>query len=323
MDATSTDTVRTTLLDVLGYVGVALALAGTAIALGDAGLGAQTVAGLVATLALLGSGWLIGAEGATVAQHRMRGIFWFVALQTWSQVVSVLLGPEGADLSGRMLAVVGGLLLAALAIPLWWIERRSLQLIGAFSAVLSVVMGLFYAEEDLFGQAIPHLTWSAAAAAVLGAGMLWLGAAERIHPRRTAMVLGSLTFIIGVLFATLNIVQAAMSGGRFPDLPFVAVLLASVVVLFAGERTGVVAVFGIGVVGMIGAVVVLVGQHATSETDGVLILVLGLVLLAATIFVINGGWRPPAAPAVPPAPMDEPGPPAPPVAPTPPAAPTD
>ena len=319
MEATRTALVRITLIDVLGYVGVALALAGTAIALEEASIGAQSAAGMVTTVALLAAGWVVGGEGASDPQHRMRGIFWFLALQSWSQVVTVLLGPEGADMQGRTLVLVSGLLLAALAIPLWWIERRSLQLIGAFVAVITVAGALLYSEDELFGQPIPDITWSAVAVAVIGAAMLWLGARALLRPQRTAMVLGSLALILGVLFATLDFLDAAMSGGELSDLSALAVLLASVLVLFAGERAAIVAVFGIGVIGILGAVLALVAQHAVSETDGIVVLVLGLVLLGATIVVVKSAWgggsaATPAEP-VPPAPPEVPAAPTPPEAP--------
>ncbi len=302
MQEMSTNGVRATLLDLLGYGGVALALVGTGIALEGAGLTTQTIAGAAVTIVLLGAGWMVGGSGAADAQRRMRGIFWFVALQTWLQVISVLLGPDGADLRGRSLVVASGLLLAVLALPLWFIERRSLQLIGAFVAVLTVANALVYSEADVLGTTIPDITWPAVVTAALGAALLLLGMWGAMQPRRTAMVLGSLAFIVGVTFATVDVVAMALSGGDVSDVTAIAALVTSVLVLFAGERAGIVAVFGIGVIGMIGAVSALVAKHVEGEVGGVVVLVIGVVLLGATIAVVRGNT--PATPAMPEAPSE-------------------
>jgi hypothetical protein len=185
-------------------------------------------------------------------------------------------------------------------------ERRSLQLIGAYITVLTAFLALFYAEDQVFGQAIPDVTWSAVVATVLGAATVWFGSRAVLMPRRTAMVLGSLTFILGAMFATLDIVETAMSGGELSDLPAIAVLVTSVLVLFMGERTEVVAVFGIGVVGTIGAVLSLVAQHATSESDGLIVLIVGLLLIGATIAVLKGGRSDAAPPPMPVPPPEAP-----------------
>jgi uncharacterized membrane protein HdeD (DUF308 family) len=307
MDLPSSPHVRTTLLDVMGYAGVALAITGVGIALGDADVAVQTVAGLLTTVVTLALGWLVARQPADEAAGRMRGIFWFVSLIAWSQVVNVLLGPEGADLTGRALAVLSGILLALLAVPLYWVERRSLQLIGVFLASVTVVAGLLYQEDAIFGQTIPDPQWAAVGVGALGAVTLWLGMRERLAPQRTAMVLGSIALLYGVLFATLDLVALAISGGEPSDLSAIAVFVAAVIVLFAGERTGTVAVFGIGVVGLLVGVLILVAKHARSEADGWVVVVLGLLLAAAVVVFGRRSATEPAAPEpgpeLPPAPV--------------------
>ncbi|MEX0984128.1 MAG: hypothetical protein WD096_03665 [Actinomycetota bacterium] len=300
MQEMSTSGVRATVLDLLGYGGVALAIAGTVIALEGAGLTTQTIAGAAVTVVLLGAGWLVGGSGAGDAQHRMRGIFWFVALQSWSQVISVLLGADGADLQGRSLILASGLLLAVLAVPLWFMEKRSLQLIGAFSAVLTVAGALVYSETEVFGSPIPNIRWMAVVTAVLGAGLLVMGMWGAARPRRTAMVLGSLALIAGVTLATIDVVGLALSGGNASDVTLIALVATSVLVVFAGERAGIVAVFGIGIIGMIAGIAALVGEHVEGDVGGVIVVVAGVVLLGATIALITK--KAPAAPVMPEAP---------------------
>jgi len=285
--------IRATLIDLLGYTGAALALTGTIIALGESGTAAQVAAGSIVTAALIAAGWLVGGIGAQDPQHRMRSIFWALALLSWSQVAVVVLGPDGIDLDGKWLVAGAGLLVVGIAVPLWRIEQRSLQLIGAFVGIWVTVAALFYAEDSLFGAPVPNVRWSAIATLLLGLAALVAGAREMVAPRRTAMVLGSLAFIYGTTASTLEVLSGTS------NVSIVLALIASAIVLYAGERTSVIAVTGIGIVGVGSGVLQLVIENVHAESGGLAVLVLGVVMLGATIYLVRAAGGDPRMPEPP------------------------
>lgn len=277
-------------LELLGYAGAAAALSATAVTADGASIATQIVIGLLTTLALVAAGWLMGTKGDELL--RMRSVFWFLAVLAWVSVAKGLVGPEGLDLDGKWTIVVGGGLTALLAVPLWWRTRRSLQLIAAFFSLhLPLAALVSSTRSTLFGLGpdIPDLTWSAVVTAVFGAVALALGWRELLHPRRTAMVLGALALGVGLPAAFVDLQDLATGGGS--DLPVWISLLTGAAVLAIGSRTRVVAVTGLGIAQLAASIVVLIGDNVTETGPAVVVLMAGLVLVAAAAYLARDAAR--------------------------------
>ncbi|HEX6844988.1 MAG TPA: hypothetical protein VF235_07735 [Actinomycetota bacterium] len=275
----------TVVLELLGYIGVAAAFAATAIAFDTTSLASQIVIPLAVTVSLVVLGWLVGVRDE--ALQRMRGVFWFVAVLSWTSVASVLMGPDGLDLQDKWLVVAIAALVAVVAVPLWLRERRSLQLIAAFVSLHVTLAALVFTmtTESFFGfeQEVPNLRWSALVTALFGVAGLVLGARELVRPRRTAMVLGAIALFVGLPLVFTDVVDVVAGSGS--DLPTWIGLLAGAIVLVVGSRTGVVAVTGLGIVQVLGSVVMLVTSNVEDTGPAIAVLVAGLAVLGVVVFL--------------------------------------
>jgi hypothetical protein len=300
----------TALLEILGYAGAAAALSATGIAFDMTGPVAQVVIGLVVTVVLVVVGGLVAASDEGL--HRMRSVFWFVAVLSWVSVVSVLVGPDGMDLQDKWIVVVAAALTALVAIPLWVRERRSLQLIAAYvSSVLALAALAFTMDTaSFFGfeQEIPNIRWSALVLVVVGAAGLAVGLRAAVVPRRTGMVLGALAFLIGapLVFTDVadQVASAALGNSSSDNLPIVVTILAAAIVLLVGHRAELVAVIGIGIVALGGGVIQLVGTNVEDTGPAVGVLIAGIVLLGAVVVLSRMGGSPPAEAPPPTPPID-------------------
>jgi hypothetical protein len=303
-------------LELAGYAGAAAALASVGVIVdSSSGAGVQVAVGFITTAALIAVGVMLMARADPV--HRMRSVFWFIAILSWTNVAGVLVGQDVLGLQDRWVAVVGAAIVAALAVPLWFREQRSLQLIAAFISCTVAVAALVFStrEESFFGftQEVPTLRWSALVTVVFGVAGMVLGAREVVRPQRTAMVLGSLAFLFGLPFLFMDPFDV-MTGGA-GKLPLWVTLAGSGVVLLVGSRVRIVAVSGIGIVGLVLAVSALVDAYVFEQAPAIGVLVLGLALLAATVALTRmdraaapvGQVVPPSFPPEVPAPPPPPG----------------
>ncbi len=304
MDTPTRDRLRVNLIDLLGYAGAAAALAATTIAVGeDASESVQALTGLVTTAVLLLAGWLIGA-GEADPQHRMRSVLWGVALLAWIGVVVVTLtevidgGPEG-----KWLVALVAFLTAALAFPLWWVEKRSIQFIGLFVSLQLCIASMAYTEETLgflgFEQKVPDLTLSAIVTMLFGLAGLGLGARSLVTPRRTAMVLGAIALILGALFVDLELLEGGPS-----DAAIWAAIVASAVVIVIGNLVGERAPAGVGIAGLFFVTAGLVSDKISEQSEGIVVVIVGLVLLG--VAVVLARMKPSEAPAEPVEPLPSP-----------------
>lgn len=271
---------RTTLVTFLAAMGAAVALAAIPIAIGrGASDETQVVAGIAATIALLVAGWLFGP-----AEGRMRSVLWFLAVFAWTGVAKVTFTEviDGPD--GKWLVVTVAAVALALALPLWWVERRSLQFLAMFAtAHLTVAAAVSGTQQvSVLGigvvPEVPDLTWSALATVVLGAASLWAGATARVEPRRTAAVIGSLALIAGAGLVDIDVLDPGPS-----TLALVAALVASAAVLVIGERIADRAVAGIAIAGVLLVAAGMVGDVAESRGAGAAALVIGVAAVAAGV----------------------------------------
>src|SRR5439155_20447513 len=100
------------------------------------------------TVILLAVGWLVGGVAAD-AFHRMRSVFWFLAVFAWLSLLAVLFGSTGAGYAPQALAIAMSLGAAVFSFPLWWLERRSLQLIPLALAIYVLAASAVYTQREL------------------------------------------------------------------------------------------------------------------------------------------------------------------------------
>jgi hypothetical protein len=296
VDAAAQQRVRVNATDILGYGGAAAALAATTIAIGkDASDTVQALTGLITTIVLLVAGWSV-ADDQTDAHHRMRSVLWGVALLAWIGVVVVTLTEVVDGPDGKWLVVSVAVLAAALAAPLWMVERRSIQFIGLFVSLLLFAAALVYTQTSIgifgFRQEVPDVTWSAVVTMLVGVASLVLGARSMVTPRRTAMVLGGIALILGALLVDIDL----LAGGP-TDLAIWAAIVASAIVVVVGNLAGERAPSGVGVAGLFLTTAAMVTENVSGQTEGIVVLVLGLVLLAVAVLLTRlRGPEPPAEP---------------------------
>lgn len=278
-----TGRLRSGLLQVLGYAGAAVAVAAAAGAVADRhdDVGVHVALDAGAALVLLLVGWLVG-DRDDPAWGRMRSVFWLGATLAWADLMMIGFGPDGADLEGRTLALAASLATAAVAGPLWWTERRSLQLIALFVSVHAALVALTYAERSLFlvGD-VPNPTPPAIATWLFGIAVIAAGAKGWLSPRRTALVLGSLAAIGGSLLIEVSVLDGLATIG------IVLSLLTAAAVVLVGERCELTAVTGIGIAGVLVGATALVGYHVDELWPGLAVLVVGLGMLVATVLLVR------------------------------------
>jgi hypothetical protein len=229
----------------------------------------------------------------------MRSVLWFAAVAVWaSAAVDVFTrGPDAIALHGKWLVVVTALVAAMLALPLWVLAPRSLQLLALVVLMNVGAAAAVYSQGSLFGVGVPQLRWPAIVTIVVGLVTLAAGAFDVLRPKRTAMVLGSVAIIGGALFVDVDVLRQAPS-----DLSLWLALTASVGVLLVGDFVADRAVSGIGIVGLIGAVAEIVHRTVTDRSTAVALVVLGTVALASCVILARAfSHRVPTPPPEPPA----------------------
>ena len=193
--------------------------------------------------------------------------------------------------------VVTALVAAMLALPLWVLAPRSLQLLALVVSVNVGAAATVYSQASFFGVGVPQLRWPAIVTIVVGLVTLASGAFGLLRPKRTAMVLGSVAIIGGALFVDVDVLRQAPS-----DLSLWLALTASVGVLMVGDFVADRAVSVIGIVGVIGAVAEIVHRTVTDRSTAVALVVLGSVALASCVILARAfSHRVPTPPPEPPA----------------------
>jgi hypothetical protein len=289
--------IRTSLIGILGYAGATAALAGLSIAIGMSASTTERVAADVASVVVLvaAGAWVVG--GHHEAHERMRSVLWFAAVAVWASAAVELFtrGPDAIALHGKWLVVVTALVAAMLALPLWVLAPRSLQLLALVASAQVGAAAAVYSEGSFFGVGVPQLRWPAIVTIVVGLVTLASGVFGVLRPKRTAMVLGSIAIIGGALFVDVDLLRQAPS-----DLSLWLALAASVGVLLVGDFTADRAVSGIGLVGLVGTVAEIVHRTVADRSTAVGLVVLGTVALASCVVLARAFS--PQAPTPPPEP---------------------
>jgi hypothetical protein len=283
---------RALLGEVAGYVGAPAAATAAGIIVARSSLGTagrMLVAGLFVAV-LLAVGFAVGDVEKRVV--RLRSVMWFGAVLAWFALVEILVFDVGG-LGSRTGVVVASILATAGAGPVWWLCRRSLQQIAVFLSLVAVVTAIAFPTPSLSGfdtTTVGVLVW------LLGLAWLILGARGLVLPRRTALVVGTIT----ALLAPVYLLRTGSSiGGEV--LGFVT----AVGVFVAGGRFDDRAVEGLAIVGLAATSSAVVAEHLRDpEALAVVALLVGLGLLGVTIWLtrpssgapLAGGPAPPSSP---------------------------
>jgi hypothetical protein len=285
--------VRETIGEIVGYLGAAMGLTAASIALGGSSdAGVQVIFNLVTGAVLFGAGAALAEETAVYA--RMRSVFWFLSVFLLGGMVSTLLGPV-LELSARTVVVLSGLASAAYAFGLWWVSRRSLQVLALIlSLLVTVIAGVFPDVSGLSGP--PTFTGIAITTWLFGGLVIAAGALGILTPRRTTLAVGSVIAVIGPLF---------LLQGDTQILGELLSLLTAIGLLSAGAWFGELAVTGIGIAGILIASSSIVANHVNEQAPAIIVLLIGLVMVGVAIVLGRTAGRPAAssdAPPPPPAP---------------------
>jgi hypothetical protein len=279
---------RALLGEVAGYVGAPAAATAAGIIVARSSLGTAgrvLVAGLFVAV-LLAVGFAVGDVEKRVV--RLRSVMWFGAVLAWFALVEILVFDVGG-LGSRTGVVVASILATAGAGPVWWLCRRSLQQIAVFLSLVAVVTAIAFPTPSLSGfdtTTVGVLVW------LLGLAWLILGARGLVLPRRTALVVGTIT----ALLAPVYLLRTGSSiGGEV--LGFVT----AVGVFVAGGRFDDRAVEGLAIVGLAATSSAVVAEHLRDpEALAVVALLVGLGLLGVTIWLTRPSSGAPLAGPAPP-----------------------
>ena len=286
------------LIELVAYVGLSAGLVGTFALLALSGGPSETTAFLVAaalTAALVIAGAAIGDDDVR-SHQRLRSVLWFGAVLAFSaaagQVISLAFG---TDFSPRIATLMGGSVSVVAAAVLWWRLRRSLQQVALYLAILGTVWVVVMPDAGPFQE--PDPTGPAFVVWLLGAGwgaLAWLGL---MTPRRTALVLASVT----LLFTPFGVVAPGTAPG---DLSFTLIALwilaTAAALLWVATRLEEPSAQGLAVVGLLFATALFVGDRFADGTGGAAAaLVVGLALLGGAIVAIRASRRPSLSPPSP------------------------
>jgi hypothetical protein len=306
-------TTRMNVIEIVGYVGAAIGLSATGIALGEtSGTGVRIVTDIVVVGVLLFAGAAIGVR-ARDRFLRMRSIFWFLSVLAFSDL-SALTVVDGLDLQGKSAPLLTAILVTAFGFALWSMSRRSLQVIAVLIAAdIALVIAVFQQPGGFIP--IPNLTPPAVASWLFGIAVLIAGARDLLTPRRSAMVVGGVIAILSPLLIDFDFV----GGGSVSLVGEILALLTAFALLAVGETMGERPPAGLGIAGTLFVTAAIVGDNIHEQSSGIGALVAGLFLLAASLFAIRGTEAEmPAPPTIPPTPPIPPPPPEPPAGSSPP-----
>jgi hypothetical protein len=269
---------RITMLEILGYCGIAAGLFGTFAVLAEtSGDPADTVkvTAIILAAVFLAAGALIG-EDAPDRLARMRSTCWFASVVAFFTFLAFVIEPT--DKAGFVLLFA---VAAVYALALWVFSPRLLQQLAFFFLALSAVaflVGFPNLGSFFFGP--PNITGIALTYWVGGALWFALGYQSLVRPPRTAMVIG---FVIGIEGISLLAQDA-------PEASAVLILASSAVCLYLGGSRGDRAVTGLAVVGLligIGALLTVLEVEGTGP--GIATMILGVASLGIGVWLARSG----------------------------------
>jgi hypothetical protein len=279
---------RESIIEVAGYVGAAVGLSAAIVALGEsAGDGVKIAFDLITAAVLVGAGWAL--EGEADAYRRMRSVLWFLSVFLVADLAGTLFGDESSN--PKTVVTLAALVTTIFAFPLWWLSRRSLQIIGLLGSAYVFIAALVAPDlsDVVFGP--PDITGVALVTWIYGLALVAIGAfTTMLVPRKTILVLGSIAAIGGPLL---------LLTGDSDVLGELLSLVTGAALVLVGRWLGELAVSGLGIVGLLVVSAIIVGNHVEDQAPAIVVLVIGLLLLAGAIAAARGAlWR--SGPAGPP-----------------------
>jgi hypothetical protein len=275
-------TTRMNVIEIVGYVGAAIGLSATGIALGEtSGTGVRIVTDVVIVGVLLFAGAAIGGR-ARDRFLRMRSIFWFLSVLAFTELAALVVA-DGLDVQGKSAVLLTAILVTAFGFALWTMSRRSLQVIAVLIAADIALLIAVFQEPGGFIP-IPNLTPPAIASWLFGVAVLIAGARDVLTPRRSAMVVGGVIAILSPLLIDFDFV----GGGSVSLVGEILALLTAFALLAVGETIGERPPAGLGIAGTLFVTAAIVGDNIHEQGSGIGALVAGLFLLAGALFAIRG-----------------------------------
>lgn len=196
--------------EVLGYLGVALAMGGAGILLQEAwdelGTGGRIAVPMVGAIAAYGSAWLLDRSRTTTARRLSQTLYAIGVLSTAiagamiarpfieARLADVARGPEYSGIWTGLAGAACGTVAGGIT---WRLRQGSLTQIAFVLAVVALVIsGINFAE--LSEQAGMGITGFGGLLVLLGTAWTGLGAAELAKPARTALSLGGAVTFMGL-----------------------------------------------------------------------------------------------------------------------------
>ncbi|HEX6263597.1 MAG TPA: hypothetical protein VF097_12195 [Actinomycetota bacterium] len=274
-----------TVIEFVGYAGAAVALSAASTALGqEAGEGVRIAFDLITAVVLLAAGWAIA--GRPEPYPRMQSVFWFVAVFSVVDLAGVLFGEVIEGLDERMVVFLTALVAALSSLVLWWVLRRSLQVLALILTGYIAIISLVFPDPGDFILGPPDLSAVGFVTWLLGGGVIFLGWLGWLGPRRTALAVGSILALIGPFFFLI--------GGEeiVGEILALATAFALMVLGSWVEDRG---VAGLGIAGTLIVASTIVANHVEDQGPAIAVLVVGLLLLGAAILVARGSIGGPSA----------------------------
>jgi hypothetical protein len=274
---------RISLLEILGYCGIAAGLFGTFASLSERGGDPRTtvlVTSLVLAAVFLLAGALIGVD-APDRLARMRSVCWFASVVAFTVFLGTAIEPS--DRGG--FALVAGLA-ALYGLLLWALSPRTLQQIAFFTLAIGTIV-ILVAFPDL-GFAFGAPDASGAGLVLFLGGGIWfaLGFLGLVRPPRSAMVIGMVFGLQGL----------SLLGQESAEAAALLILAAAALCLFLGGSRGDRAVTGVAVVGLlIGTFALLASLEVEGTGPGLVTLFVGVVLLGMGVWTARTTGRHPRA----------------------------
>jgi hypothetical protein len=299
-----------TLIQVAGFVAAAVAISATSIALGasessDAGI----VSDLLSLIVLLAAGWAI-ALTPTDQYARMRSVFWFFAVSSFSSLAGTFVG-DTLNMDGKAAVFTTGLLVAVFAAALWWISKRSLQAVALLLALYLTVIALVVPDTSSlnplgfttgsFGGSF-DLTGVGLAAWLLGLAIIAVSLLGLFEPKRTGITMGCIGAVFGPIFIDFDFFKLITST-QFPWVGITIGLVTGIGLLLVGEHRGERISSGFGIGASFFYAGTLVSDEVNGKGPGVVVMLVGLAVLAAAVLWAKGAI---AGPPIPPAPASPP-----------------
>lgn len=263
---------REAIIEIAGYVGAAVGLTAAAVALGEgASDGVQIAFDLITAAVLVGAGWAL--EASNDSYRRMRSVLWFLSAFLVADLAGTLFADESSN--PKTVLTLVALVTTIYSFPLWWLSRRSLQIIALLVSAYLFIVGLVAPDPTrlLFGA--PDLTGVAMVTWIYGGALVGICAFTTfLVPRKTSLVLGSIAAIGGPLL---------LLTGDSDVLGELLSLATAAALVLVGRWLGELAVSGLGVVGLLLASAIMVRNHVEDQGPAIVVLLIGLLLLAGAI----------------------------------------